>query len=499
MIKTIEDFLDKTFDNRDVLFLSSAVFIFSLFRLPSVIEPYWYGDEGVYEVVGAALRSGRILYSQIWDNKPPLLYVIYAVFNGDQFYVRLASLVAGLLSVLVFFAVAKKLFKNRFSVYFSTFFFAIMFGLPVLEGNIANAENFMILPTLISFYLLFCLERKNKFLITALAGIILSVSFLTKIVALFDFAAFGASLLALRFFERVSFKRADIIREIKSLIIGLEQEVILGIFFAIPVLLTVVYFISKNAFSDFFRAAFSQNVGYVAYGNYFLFPNGLLYLKLFLLIASVLIAFRWRRILGHSGLIIFIWLFLSLFSAFFSARPYTHYLLVLLPSFALLTGFVFEKNNLWKVTVPILLIILFFVNQNFKFYAKIIPYYGNYFSFITGGSVTPYRSFFDSNVPRDYDLASFINIKTAKNEGVFLWGDDPQIYALSGKLPPGRYTVSYHITFYKNAIDETRLAILKNPPRYIIQIKNDNVINNFLAGYELRYIIDNVKIYEKQS
>jgi hypothetical protein len=72
--------------------LLCLIIIFFLLRLPSLIEPYWYGDEGIYQVISMALDKGKLLYSQIWDNKPPLLYVTYALFGGDQTAIRFASL-----------------------------------------------------------------------------------------------------------------------------------------------------------------------------------------------------------------------------------------------------------------------------------------------------------------------------------------------------------------------------------------------------------------------
>src|SRR3989344_4662627 len=94
------------------IFLGVIGSLFALLRFPSIFEPYWYGDEGVYQVIGMALRQGRVLYSEIWDNKPPILYLIYGVFNGDQFYVRLFSLIIGVLSVVIFYLLTTKLFKN---------------------------------------------------------------------------------------------------------------------------------------------------------------------------------------------------------------------------------------------------------------------------------------------------------------------------------------------------------------------------------------------------
>ncbi len=498
MITKIKEFLKKNFTSHDCLFIAGILVLFSLLRFPSLFEPYWYGDEGIYEVIGMALRSGRVLYSQIWDNKPPILYLIYALVNGDLFYARLLSFFAGFFAVLIFFLIAKKLFKNYLSIIFSTLFFSLMFATPIIEGNIANAENFMLLPTLLAFYLLFCVESKKYILKTAIAGILLSISFLTKIVAIFDLAAFMVILLSLRFFDTVYFDKKHIVRELKRAFLEMGEEAVLFISFLIPIILTFIYFAIRGALPDFVRASFFSNVGYVGYGNYFLFPMGFLILKLLLLAVSILLVFRFRKFLGRSGFIIFIWVAFALFDTFFSNRPYTHYLLVLLPSVSLLFGLTFENKNILKVTIPALIIIYLLVNSNFKFYKRLVPYYKNYVTFLSGGPITTYQNFFDPNTSRDYDVANFVKLKADSNQGIFLWGDGAQIYALSGKLPPGRYTAAYHITSSKDAIAETKTALENSNTQFIIQTKDDDAISNFLDGYDLKYKVDDATIYEKQ-
>src|SRR3989338_9069425 len=99
-------FLAKVEKNRSFWFLLAGSFIFFLLRFPSLFEPNWYGDEGISQVLGLAIRSGRLLYRDIWDNKPPLLYVLYSFFNSDQFWLRLASIVFGVLALIVFFALS---------------------------------------------------------------------------------------------------------------------------------------------------------------------------------------------------------------------------------------------------------------------------------------------------------------------------------------------------------------------------------------------------------
>ena len=55
-----------------LIILGVVVFL----RVPSLFEPYWYGDEGIYLTIGRAMRGGMELYKEVHDNKPPLLYVV---------------------------------------------------------------------------------------------------------------------------------------------------------------------------------------------------------------------------------------------------------------------------------------------------------------------------------------------------------------------------------------------------------------------------------------
>src|SRR5882724_1735269 len=100
---------------------------FFLLRLPSLCEPNWYGDEGIYQVLGRAINHGTLLYSGIWDNKPPLLYLTYALFNGDQFSVRLASLIVGILALYSLFLLSQKLFAKLKISIITTSIFALLF------------------------------------------------------------------------------------------------------------------------------------------------------------------------------------------------------------------------------------------------------------------------------------------------------------------------------------------------------------------------------------
>src|SRR5690606_7847955 len=83
----------------------------------------------------------------------------------------------------------------RSSVLVATFTYVILFATPLIEGNIANAENFMHLPILLCaiFILKSIDEKKAKF--SLIAGGLMSVAFILKIVAVFEFTAFMLFLL----------------------------------------------------------------------------------------------------------------------------------------------------------------------------------------------------------------------------------------------------------------------------------------------------------------
>lgn len=478
-------------------FLIAISVVFFFLRFPSLFEPNWYGDEGIYQTLGIGMNAGRLLYADAFDNKPPLLYFLYSLVSSDQFAIRLMSLLAGILAIAAFYFLAKRLFENRKAVFLSTSFFAILFGLPLIEGNIANAENFMLFPNILAaIFVLKSLEastqdKKSKLLFYA--GLILGISFLLKIVALFDFAAFFVFLVFITFPGKL---RDEL--NINNLSKQLKNALPLILGFIIPISLVAIYFLINGAFSYFLKAVLFNNVGYVNYGNKFIVPQGLLILKLFILGIFSLFIFLKRKQYGNSFVFIFLWFGFSLFNAYFSQRPYTHYVLVLLPAFSLMLGLFILNKNFSKLAGIFLLIAFIALLLNFNFYTKTVFYYQNSLSFLLGQkSVYSYQRFFDRNTPNDYDLAGYINSHSKKSDNIFIWGNNAQVYKLTEKLPPGRYTVAYHITNYKDGFENTKNSLLVSNPKFIIIMPNVSNYPFYLGEYFLKINLNGIEIYEK--
>jgi len=493
--------LAKLEKGREIWFLIVASLIFFFLRFPSLFEPDWYGDEGIYQTLGIGIKAGRLLYRDVFDNKPPLLYLFYSFVSSDQFMIKLLSLIFGLLSVIVFFYLCKRLFENIKASFVATSVFAILFGLPLIEGNIANAENFMLLLNISAGYLIIRSLNLNlkseiinhKSLIIFIAGLLLGISFLFKIVAIFDFAAFAAFLFFANYSKRIldicSIK--NLTKEVKSL-----TPFIIG--FVIPIAITIIYFLFNHAFKEFLTATLFSNVGYVEYGNKFIIPQGFLIFKLMFLGSFSLFIFWKRKTYGLPFAFVSLWLGFSLFNAYFSQRPYTHYVLILLPAFCLTIGLFVLNKNFSKLAGVLMLSAFIAVLLNFNFYTKTIFYYQNFAAFILNRqSVSSYQSFFDKSTPRDYEIANFINLNTKASDNIFIWGNNAQVYKLTNKLPPGKYAAAYHITSYKDGDSNTKTGLETNKPKFIIVIPNVPIFPFSLAGYDRKISIAGVDIYEK--
>src|SRR3989344_3921785 len=167
--------------NRHYLILASILFLTFVLRFPSLFEPFWYGDEGIFAAVGRNLNQGGVLYQTAWDNKPPMIYVTYAAifkfFGVSMFWLRFVTVVFVLATATAVYEIARQILgKNR--ALLATLIFGVITSLRIIEGNLALTEIFMILP--ITAAMLFAIKRNFDYLSLFGAGILFAVASLYK-------------------------------------------------------------------------------------------------------------------------------------------------------------------------------------------------------------------------------------------------------------------------------------------------------------------------------
>lgn len=481
------------FLNSDFLILVPVV-VFIILRFPSLFEPYWYGDEGIYQAIGVVLSNGGEMYTQAWDNKPPLLFILYALFQGSQFVARTTSLVFGVLTVAVFFKLSERIFSRKIVVASASIAFGVLFATPFLEGNIANTENFMLLLTVSGMFLVYCLLGEKKLplrvfndrrLAFFIAGLLFGLSFSMKVVGAFEYLC----------------TLTLIVLATSALSKRLTNIVFLSLGFFLPISLFTIYFVFNGNLSPFLDSMLFSNFSYVDYQNRFLIPQGLLIFKAILLAGLITVARIYRKKISFEMMFILLWLGFSLFSSFLSQRSYTHYVLLSLAPLVLTGSYLLSRKRKNLIAVGMYAVLVAYLAFHFKPYPlqKSFLYYGNFLGYLTGTVDTnSYQRFFDKNVPRDYAVSEFVKMKLNPGDPLFVWGDSAQIYKLSETLPVGRFFAAYHINT-EEKIEETNNAIILKKPRYIIILNDGEVTDLSLGDYEYLLSIEGAAVYEKQN
>ena len=157
-----------------------------LLYLPFLAEPFMR-DEGFYAAVAQLMLDGGIPYRDAFDNKPPMIFVWYAlsfVMFGETVWAPrlLVSLLLSGTTLLVY--LQGRLLFGRQTGLVAALAFALSIGLAVFETN-ANTEYFMLLPLVGSVYCFTLAERNFDTRLYVLAGFLMGFAILTKDTAIF--------------------------------------------------------------------------------------------------------------------------------------------------------------------------------------------------------------------------------------------------------------------------------------------------------------------------
>jgi len=122
---------------------------FVVLRLPSLLQPHWYTDEAGYALAGREMLSGRIPYSEIWNNKPPLhlatVGLVVKLFGSTETVLHLLTLVFGAVALAGVAYIARHLFSTPRAA-ITVFCAGVLLGLPLFDADLAIPESLLIAP-----------------------------------------------------------------------------------------------------------------------------------------------------------------------------------------------------------------------------------------------------------------------------------------------------------------------------------------------------------------
>ncbi|MDB5077189.1 MAG: hypothetical protein JWO42_3368, partial [Chloroflexi bacterium] len=508
---------------------AAGLIIFStLWRLPSLGDPPWLNDEGTYATVGRAIVNGEALYRQVWENKPPAVYLLFGAVHaliGPAHLlvgVRSLALVAALIVQIAVYRLVKS-HAGWATAMLATAIAGLGLDLPTLDGTSANAEIFLAAATATGMLLLWrgldavrdappeagLVARTTLFF----AGIAFGVAIMFKLVAGADLVAALAILLLLLPDRRLP--------TISALLAGV----------AVPVGAVSIWLAERGILGDAVYATVGYNRGYVTAGQGMHSPIvsvGLLLLPVVLSGAGAWLLWRSR---GRQGSVTTIspspqtvpaapgdvgasiatrqpagesiaraqarqflaascvWLGLAVVGALASGRTYPHYFLQAVAPLAilvaLLVGGGMERRGyrvgravavllvVWVVLVPVA---SWLVARDERPTdppgSRPYAYYAYVWQHLTGGLTdTEFGNRLDPRVERNLAVANYLKAHVAQPRRLYVWGNAPWIYYLSGYSHAARFLSAYYYPPIPGGMGQVIASLRAAPPSYIVVIE----------------------------
>lgn len=393
------------------------------------------------------MARGMLLYSRLWENKPPAIYLLYeGVYRWagpSVVVIRLAAAAAVVLTVLLASRLAAY-FKGEHAAVFAALLVGLIFGVPFLEGTTANAETFAAPLAAGAVYVGVVRDRALA------AGLLVGCAVLFKSVGAFDGAALFVWLAVYRR-HRVSL-----------FVVGA----------VLPLAACVVAALSLGDFKAMLQDALLYDIGYVNHANGGGVP-WLLLLKLALLGAGTVFAARRQ--------FPWIWLLYALAGALFSGRIFGHYFLQAVVPFVLVVTPLLTSATLRRAVVLVVAGTAACVTgatlagvaleriQGPSIFASRLQYYGNVARRAVGGlSPDDYRNRVDDHVSRNLKVVRIL--ASLPPGSLLVWGNTPWLYPLSGRLPATQFTSAVRSPEVPGETAALQKALAKRVPSIVVVI-----------------------------
>lgn len=175
---------------KELYVLSSCIVLALILRWPYMFGPADL-DEGNYACIGMMVARGAVLYKDIGDSKPPIIYFINALittlFGSDLLVLRLTfSIVAALTGFFIYLA-ARMLYKEKYAI-IATLLFTVFSSSAAFGFYSPTNVYSSLMETVAIYFLLISLHNGQcwKYVIT---GVFIGLSTLVRQTGIFVFVA----------------------------------------------------------------------------------------------------------------------------------------------------------------------------------------------------------------------------------------------------------------------------------------------------------------------
>lgn len=480
-------------------FFYQFILLFSIIVGPAIVLGYFrpYGaDESIFLYQGKLLNVGSMPYTDSWDHKGPLLYILNSLAisiplnNSLGVPILQASF---LFAALAYIGFSSKTLASDRKNNLIFVIFATITSLTIYLGiHSFNTTEFWCLPIqLVTYFKLINYFSKAKEKTTHkkyLLGLCLWLGFALVFTLLIrPNNSFG-----------ILFGTILLISHLKKLTLSIFLSYFLGI--VLLLILINFYFnpIHQNLIKEFFDQYILYNIDYSTgysfrqklYGFGYLFLN---YLKLPMVIFLViLILLKSKKVSNFSPKVCCSFVAVDFLSQTTSGRGYSSYLV---GTFASVLIFIFFLLINYKI-----------LEINLKFSVALVTVI-----FISSIDIQGFALRWHSNYKEQILASEYLRKHTAAADKILYLGSNPYILVRADRISSSKFIYSYPLLsdFYRGRSalgKEFTMSFLSNPPNYVVQSStgscsllvdscydgNSQYLSEFLAFPEVRaYILDN--------
>lgn len=503
---------------------------------------YAFGrDQSIYALIGDGILKAQVPYKDLWDFKPPGIFLIYAlaqaIFGHKMMAIRILEVSSLLFTIMIMIGLAKSFTGEKGAGILGGAIMAV--SAAQLEfWHTAQPETFGGYLIIVCLAIISYSGYLHKYWITwVLLGLIFGFLVLLKPTMIGNLLIFSIYIVLKKFIKRTN---------LKSFIIPL---LVMGSFSLLPLILAILWLIEKGDQETLYWTFFTFVPGYTKISSSLLSPSDsfLLTLKIAFLQFSPIATFgfltaiflRPRSSKEREALILGINLILiNMIGIAVQAKFFPYHFGCILPIFSFIAGIGCDKfwrlcksKGILGVLSAIFLFILLILapilrydlDESFWFRSfKRLQHHlqlekGHNYSF--EGDLYKVSNF---NLASNLEVADFIKNISAQGDRVFVWGFEPSIYWFSKRQPASRFihNVSQRSQWAKLYSREILLSELeKYPPLIIIVQIGDRfprvtgdyldsrealfefpeLLNLLKSNYQLIRSIDNFEIYKKND
>jgi 4-amino-4-deoxy-L-arabinose transferase-like glycosyltransferase len=469
---------------------------------------YIDADVGNIGYLAWRMAEGEILIDLEGPGKPPLYFMLYAVFISlfglSPFGLKIFGAFFALAAILAVYWVAREAYGSSVGL-LAALLFGVFSSAPMVEGGTVNLETVMHLPYVLTIGLMIKGSVSGRQRWYFLAGLCAALSTLIKQVGGVLFFVFLCNMVWEWWRERrFPFQRYAV----------LAGGAFLPVFGMI-----IFYHLQGYTLNELYHSMLGSNFRYLQKGyeytsflksflrsmRFILPENGLLWLGTIFATAHI----GWQIFQGKGRVVdqlLLWWTFWSFAVLWVSGTFYSHYFLQIIPAFSVLTAYgivrswrllrlpsVFSRSvaqGAWAIIL--LVLILIFVRSDHRYFFSYTPVEQTIFQHKILGGYGVY------NVAMQ-EIASYIRARTNPSETVYVWGIAPQIYFLAQRKASTKYRNNYNLSqFVTDNLAAALRAyapivmeeIKRSAPAYIVQIFRLESFPELHAFVQDHYTID---------